>query len=128
MRDIIFIIVAGGLGAGARYYLAEMARRLLGAGFPYGTLTVNIIGSFLIGLVMQISITTEVIPRDLRVALTIGFLGAFTTFSTFSYETLGYFENGSWLLGGLNVLANVVICLLAAFLGLVVGRAILGSA
>ena len=128
MREVIYIVVAGGLGAAARYYMTGLAQRLLGDGFPYGTLSVNIIGSFLIGFVMHISLSTELISPNLRMALTLGFLGAFTTFSTFSYETLGYLEDGAWLAGGLNVLANVVPCIFAAFIGVALGRAILGGA
>ena len=124
MREIIYIAVAGGLGALGRYYMTGLAQRLFGNGFPYGTLVVNLAGSFLLGFAMQISLSTSLIPHSLRTAFTLGFLGAFTTFSTFSYETLGYIENGAWLTAGTNILTNVVLGIVAAFLGILVGRAV----
>jgi CrcB protein len=128
MREIICIAVAGSLGALGRYYMSSAAHRLLGDGFPYGTLAVNVIGSFLIGLIMQVSLSTDIVPRTWRLALTFGFLGAFTTFSTFSYETLGYLEDGAWLMMGMNILANVLAAITAAFLGVLLGRALFGGA
>jgi len=88
VRDIIYIAIAGSFGALGRYYMTDLAHRLLGGGYPYGTLAVNIVGSFLIGLIIQTGISTDLISPAWRLALTVGFLGAFTTFSTFSYETL----------------------------------------
>ena len=126
MREVIYIAVAGAVGALGRYYITELARRLLGEGFPYGTLIVNVVGSFLIGLIIKISMNTGAISPSLRLALTVGLLGAFTTFSAFSYETLGLVENGAWLTAGMNVLANVITGILAALLGLMLGRAITG--
>jgi CrcB protein len=128
VREIIYIAVAGGLGALARYYMSGLAHRVLGDGFPYGTLVVNLLGSFLVGLVMQAGISTDMVPRGLRLALTLGFLGAFTTFSAFSYETMGYLEDGAWLMAAVNILANVVPGVIAVFLGVLLGRTILGGA
>ena len=127
MREIIYITLAGGMGALGRYYMTGLVHRLLGHGFPYGTLVVNLVGSFLIGLVMQISMSTDLVPRSLRLAFTLGFLGAFTTFSTFSYETLGYLEDSLWLMAGINILTNVVSGIIAAFIGMALGRVILGG-
>ena len=127
MVDVIYVAVAGGLGAISRYYLSGLAQRV-GSEFPFGTLTVNLVGSFLLGLIMQTGISTDLMPRALRLALTIGFLGAFTTFSTFSYETLGYLEDGAWLTASLNVLINVVPGIIAVFLGAFLARTILGGA
>jgi CrcB protein len=73
MSEVIFITLAGGLGALGRYYMAGLAQRLLGDGFPFGTLIVNVLGSFLIGLVMQASMSTDLVPRTWRLALTLGF-------------------------------------------------------
>ncbi|MFC1925494.1 fluoride efflux transporter CrcB [Chloroflexota bacterium] len=128
MRDFIFIAVAGGLGALGRYHMGGLAHRLLGEGFPYGTLAVNVTGSFLIGLVMEASLSTDLIPPAWRLAVTVGLLGAFTTFSTFSYETLGYLEDGAWIRAGLNVLANVLPAMIAVFLGVLLGRTMFGGA
>lgn len=128
MREIIFLALAGVLGTLSRYGLSGLVQRMTGAGFPYGTLTVNILGSLLIGLIMQIGLSTDIIPRTLRLAVTIGFLGAFTTFSTFSYETIRFMEDGAWLMASLNILANLGLCLLSTFLGMTIGRIILGGA
>lgn len=128
MREILYIAVAGGLGALGRYYMTGLAHRVLGDGFPYGTLIVNLLGSFLVGFVMQAGLSTDLVPRSVRVILTLGFLGAFTTFSAFSYETLGYLEDGAWLMAGVNVLVNVVPGIIAVFLGVLLGRTLLGGA
>lgn len=128
MREILYIAVAGGLGALGRYSISGLAQRIFGDAFPYGTLVVNILGSFLLGFVMQASMNTDLFPRNLRLAVTIGFLGAFTTFSTFSYETLGYIEDGAWLTAGLNILTNVVPGIVAVFLGILLGRTLFGGA
>jgi len=87
-------------------------------------LTVNLIGCFFIGFIMQAGVNSSIIPRGLRLPLTVGFLGAFTTFSTFSYETLGYMEKGAWPTAGLNVLMNVVPGIIAAFLGVWLARTV----
>lgn len=128
MLEIIYIAIAGSLGAMGRYFLGGLSHRLLGDMFPYGTLIVNILGSFLIGFVMQTSLSTDILPRSLRVAITFGFLGAFTTFSAFSYETLGYIEDGAWLMAGINILANVIPSLIAVFSGVLLGRTLFGGA
>ena len=128
MRDIILIAMAGGLGAISRYEMSGLAHRLWGDGFPYGTLAVNVIGSFLIGLVMQASLSTDLVPPGWRLAATVGFLGAFTTFSTFSYETLGYIEDGAWLTAGLNTGVNVFLAILAVTFGVFLARTLFGGA
>jgi len=120
--------MAGALGALSRYGLSVIAQRVLGNGFPYGTLMVNIIGSLLIGFIMHAGINTDIIPRSLRVMIAIGFLGAFTTFSTFSYETVRFLENGAWFSGIINVVANIGLCILATLSGMLIGRIISGSA
>lgn len=128
MREVIYIVLAGGLGTLGRYYLSGWAQRILEEGFPYGTLLVNVLGSFLVGFIVQAGMSTDLVPRSLRLAATLGFLGAFTTFSAFSYETLGYLEDGMWLMAGVNILANVIPAIIAVFLGVSLGRTILGGA
>jgi len=127
LRDIVLIVISGGLGALSRNQMSDLAHRMLGDGFPYGTLGVNVIGSFLIGLLMQASISTDLVPPAWRLAVTVGFLGAFTTFSTFSYETLGYLEDGAWLTAGVNMLTNVLLAIIAVSLGVLLGRTLFGS-
>jgi fluoride exporter len=125
--QILYISIAGVLGTLSRYGLSGLTQRLTGAGFPYGTLLVNVLGSLLIGFIMQLGLSTDVIPRSLRIAATIGFMGAFTTFSTFSWETVSYLQDGAWLQGGLNIAANLVLCLGGTFLGMTLGRLTAGG-
>jgi fluoride exporter len=127
LREVIFLALAGALGTLSRYGLSGLVQRLAGAGFPYGTLAVNILGSLIIGLIMQVGLSTDIIPRTLRLVITLGFLGAFTTFSSFSYETISFLEDGAWLMASLNIVSNLGLCLLSTFLGMTIGRIILGG-
>ena len=127
MLQILVIAIAGAFGAVSRYGLSLLAYNLFGSGFPYGTFIVNIIGCFLLGFVMQISLATDVISGTWRLAITTGFLGALTTFSTFSYETMRYVSEGGWLLAAGNVAANIVLGLMATFGGLALARLIVGG-
>jgi fluoride exporter len=117
MVRYLLVCVGGGIGAGARYAVSGLALRLFGAGFPWGTLAVNVVGSFLIAVTMQVGLASEAISPSLRIFIATGVLGGFTTFSTFSYETLEYLREGAFALGFLNVLASVATCLVAAMLG-----------
>jgi CrcB protein len=128
LKELLFLALAGSLGTLSRYGLSGLTQKLTGAGFPYGTLTVNVLGSLIIGFIMQVGLSTDIIPRTLRLAITLGFLGAFTTFSTFSYETVSYLEDGAWLLASMNILANLVLCIGATFLGMMIGRLTVGGA
>lgn len=123
----MFIAIAGALGALSRWSISRGLASLLGAEFPYGTLCVNLIGCFWLGFIMHIGLTTDKIPPHLRIAVTVGFLGALTTFSTFSYETITLLEQANWMRAGSNILANVLIGLTATFTGLLLARTILGG-
>lgn len=125
MARFLWICLGGAVGTGARYLLGGWILRVAGSGFPYGTLAVNVIGSFLLGLLMEVALATD-FPPTLRLALTTGVMGGFTTYSTFNYETLRLFQDEAWLLGIANLGATVVGCLLAGLLGLVVGRLLAG--
>lgn len=81
----------------------------------------------LIGFIMQIGLNTDIIPRTLRITVTAGFLGAFTTFSTFSYETVSYLNEGAWLSATTNIAANLGLCILATLAGVALGRMVLGG-
>jgi CrcB protein len=126
--QILYLAIAGALGAVSRFLLSGFTYRLLGSGFPYGTLCVNVIGSLLIGFVMQVGLNTDIIPQSLRTVITVGFLGAFTTFSTFSFETLNYIQDGVWGMALLNIAVNVIVCLLAVFAGIIIGKLAFGGA
>lgn len=120
------LAIAGGgaLGALGRFWLSTGVYRLLGRDFPWGTLAVNSIGSFLIGLLYALFIERLAAGPELRAAALVGFLGAFTTFSTFSIETLVLIEEGSLGKAFLNMWASLVLCLMVCWAGVLLGRSI----
>lgn len=116
---IALFCACGGL---TRYYLSGWVYNLFGRVFPYGTLAVNIIGAYLIGVIMEIGLRSTIIPNTLRIGLTVGFLGGLTTFSTFSYETFKLLEEGQFIFAFANVAASVMVCLLFTWLGIITVR------
>ncbi len=119
------MIAAGGaVGAVMRFWVSNGMHVLLGRGFPYGTLAVNVLGSLLMGALYVLFLERMTVSPELRAALLIGFLGAFTTFSTFSIETLNLVEQADYLKAGLNIVISVMACLFAVWLGVIVGRQI----
>lgn len=118
------IAVFGACGCLLRYLLSGWAYALLGRGFPYGTLAVNVVGAFLVGFIMEVGLRSTLLPAELRTGLTIGFLGGLTTFSTFSYETYKLLEDGELLLAGANVLVSVATCVLLTWLGIVAAKSL----
>lgn len=127
MREVIMVAVAGALGALSRWGLSRSLALWLGQSLPYGTLAANLIGCFLLGLLMQVGLTTDRIPSHWRLTLTVGFLGALTTFSTFSYETVALLQDASWLRGGLNIALNLIGGLAATLLGIAAARYLIGG-
>lgn len=124
MTQLISIALGGAVGALLRFWSFNGVYTLLGRGFPYGTLAVNVIGSLLMGLLYVFFLERMTVSAELRGAILIGLLGSFTTFSTFSMETLNLIEQAEFVKALLNVLLSVVACLFAAWFGLVVGRQI----
>ena len=118
----LLICLGGAFGTGARYGVQILAVRWMGSSFPYGTLAVNVLGSILIGLVNEVAFTTSLIPPTVRVMLTIGVMGGFTTYSSFAFETLELAKDGAWLGAGVNVLLNTALCLAGCGLGIALGR------
>jgi len=118
----LLVALGGLLGSVGRYWLAGAVQRLNGAEFPVGTLAVNALGSFAVGLIMALSVERGALPANARIFLTIGFCGGFTTMSTFSYETMALLRDGEVALGIGNIGATVGTCLTGAWLGQVVGR------
>ena len=116
MKTLFVIALGGALGALGRYALSQLALLLWGGGFPYGTLFINVLGSFLIGL------GAASLEGVLRAGLLVGFLGAFTTYSTFSLESLRLFENGQMGLAFLYAFATLSLALSACVAGLYLGR------
>lgn len=122
MQVALLIAGFGALGCVARYYLSGWTYDLFGRSFPYGTFAVNILGAFAIGLIMEFGIRSTLLPANLRIGLTIGFLGGLTTFSTFSYETFKLLEDGEFFMATTNVLVSVVVCLTFTWLGIHTAR------
>jgi fluoride exporter len=117
MAQFLWVCFGGALGTGARYLLSGWMARTLGAAFPYGTLAVNVIGSFLIAVVVYAASESATISPTLRVVLATGVLGGFTTYSAFSLQTLLLAHNGVWITAALYVLGTMLGCLLACQLG-----------
>ena len=120
MRTTLAIAVGGAVGTMARYGLGTWIQRAT-ATFPLSTLVINVTGSFLLGFLMRWMLSTTASP-DLRAALTIGFCGGYTTFSTYSYETATLLEDGQYGRAGTYALASVVLALVATFAGFVLAR------
>jgi CrcB protein len=122
IQHLFLIALGGAFGAVLRFTISSAAAAVLGRDFPYGTLLVNVVGSCLIG-VLYVVLTERVIAgAGWRAFLVVGLLGALTTFSTFSLETLQLLENGALTQAALNVAANVVMCLAACWFGLILMR------
>lgn len=127
MPPFLWICVGGAAGTGARYLVSGWMHAWLGIAFPYGTLAVNVLGSFLLGALMQLGQTTATLSPTLLQALTIGAMGGFTTYSTFSYETVRQLQQADWALALANIGLTVVTCLGACFFGIAAARAVAGG-
>lgn len=120
METVLYIAALGAMGCLSRYLLSNWVYGKLGRAFPYGTFAVNIIGSFILGLIMELGMHGTLIPSNLRMGLTVGFCGGLTTFSTFSYETFRLLEDGELLIASANVLLSVITCLAFTWIGITV--------
>jgi fluoride exporter len=121
-RNYLLVFVGGGIGASARYWLSGAVYRFLPVNFPYGNLFVNISGCFAIGLIMTLMEERFLSEPSLRIFFTIGILGGFTTFSSFSYETISLFRDAEVMRASINIVASVFGCLAATAFGMYVGR------
>jgi len=119
---LLWIAIAGALGALARYGLAGLAHVFFGARLPWGTLVVNLTGCFLLGLLSEVAARTGWVGAELRAAAAIGFLGSFTTFSTFALESFRSLEAGDWVGAASNIGLNVAGGLMLVFLGILSAR------
>jgi fluoride exporter len=126
MTRFLWICLGGAVGTGARYLLGGWALRALGPSFPYGTLSVNLIGSLLVAALMYLGVEATMLSPTLRIVLTTGVMGGFTTYSTFSYETMKYLQDGAWGLAIVNVLVTVFGCLAACAAGWAGARWLVG--
>jgi fluoride exporter len=117
-----YIAAGSAIGGVSRYLVQGFVQRLTAGTFPVGTLLINLTGSFLLGLILRYGVDTPTLTPEVRAFLTIGFCGGYTTFSTFSYETIALMEDGQWPRAALYVLLSVGLCLVATFFGFVAAR------
>lgn len=124
VAQVSVIMFGGALGALMRYIVSGTIMDKLGNGFPYGTLTVNVLGSFLMGFLAMLLVERMGLDPLLRLGIFVGFLGAFTTFSTFSMETMNLFEQGAHLHAFANMFVSVLFSVFAVWLGVMAGKSI----
>jgi CrcB protein len=118
-----FAISAGAVaGANLRYWMSRYAARLLGPVFPYGTLTINVLGSFVLGFFLVWTTERAVVDPRWRLLIAIGFCGGYTTFSSYAFETMTFFEQGQWALMATNFLANNLLACGAVLAGMALAR------
>jgi fluoride exporter len=119
-----FLLISAGavLGANARYWLGDWAAQKWGAAFPLGTLIINLSGSFILGLFLTLATERWMIDPRWRLFIAVGFLGAYTTFSTYTYESFNLLFHGQWGYGLINLLGSTILGVLAVALGVYVGK------
>jgi CrcB protein len=126
MEKLIAVCIGGALGSGARYLVSGWVARAFPSAFPWGTMTVNALGSFLLAFLMVVGLTTESLSPTWRIALTTGAMGGFTTYSTFNYETTELVREGATALAIANVFGTIVVCLFFGILGVAAARLLTG--
>jgi fluoride exporter len=122
MQNYFLVFVGGGVGAITRYWLTGVVHDRFGGEFPYGTLSVNVVGCLVIGLMMSLLEDRFLVYPSLRIFLTIGILGGFTTFSSFSFETVAMLRDGQMLYAAANVIVSVFLCIGGTWIGMYLGR------
>ena len=127
MTRFLWVCAGGAIGTGARYLLGNWIIERVGTAFPYHTLAVNLLGSFLLGGLMHVGVSTDVMSPTVRFTLATGVLGGCTTDASFNYETLRYLQHGAWLAGVTNVAGTVFGCLVAGVLGFALAARLVGQ-
>lgn len=122
MKDFLAISIAAIVGANLRYLLSRLAALELGPVFPFGTLFINVVGSCIVGFFVIWTTERAFVDPRWRLLVVVGFCGSFTTFSSYAFETMAYFEHGQWGLMLANVLGNNLLCLGAALAGMALAR------
>jgi CrcB protein len=122
VHQLLAIAIGGAVGSVLRFLVSTSVHRVMGKDFPYGTLTVNVLGSLLMGFLFIMLVERQISSIELRSGVLFGVLGAFTTFSSFSFETLALVESGDLGKAFINVFMSVTCCLLATWVGLGIGR------
>ncbi|MBI1936634.1 MAG: fluoride efflux transporter CrcB [Ignavibacteriales bacterium] len=116
MINYLIVSLGAAIGGALRYWLSGFVHKFLPASFPYGTLSVNVLGSFLLGLIIFFLDSRQMLSHQMKIFLTIGFCGGFTTFSTFSFETVNLLRHSEFFFALLNILLNVILCLTAVYI------------
>ena len=124
MNNFLIVSIGAIFGANARYILSRFAAKVMGPVFPYGTLVINVSGSLIVGFFMIWASERVLIDPRWRLLIVIGFCGAFTTFSSYAFETMAYFEQGQWWLMFTNIGSNNLLSLAAALAGMALARAL----
>ena len=124
MKDFLTLSAAAIVGANLRYLLSRFAARELGPVFPFGTLAINIVGSFIVGFFVIWTTERVLVAPRWRLLVVVGFCGSFTTFSSYAFETMSCFEQGQWGLMLINIFGNNLLCLGSALAGMAMARAL----
>jgi fluoride exporter len=122
LSDVLIISIGAILGANFRWLISRWAAKFISPVFPYGTLFINVTGSFIVGFFMIWSTQRVLLDPRWRLLSVVGFCGAFTTFSSFAFETMAYFEQGQWMMMAANFVSNNLLCLAAALAGMALAR------
>lgn len=122
MLDFLAISLGAIVGANARYWMSRSALRLLGPVFPYGTLAINVLGSFVLGFFLVWTTQRGMVDPRWRLLIAVGFCGGFTTFSSYAFESMALMEQGQWLLVASNIVSNNLLSLAAVLAGMAVAR------
>jgi fluoride exporter len=126
LLNYIVVFFGAGVGGMLRYWGSAFVYKFLPTNFPYGTLFVNVLGSFLIGIFMYYFDANELLSVEMRVFLTTGLCGGLTTFSTFSYETINFMKEGEFLFASINIIVNVLLTIVALFLAYKISKLLSG--
>src|SRR5262249_31871438 len=121
-QKLLLLSLLGIAGTLSRYWVQSWIHEATGGGFPWGTLAVNVLGCFLIGLLTMLAVQRQLITDETRAIVAIGFLGAFTTFSSFAYETAALLEHQKWFSAAANMILQNVLGIVAVFAGFAIGR------
>ena len=122
MLDVLVICIGAIVGANARYFISRYAAHILGPVFPYGTLFINVVGSLIVGFFVVWTSQRVVIDPRWRLLVVVGFCGSLTTFSSYAFESMAFFEQGQWLLTLTNIFTNNFLCLAGALAGMALAR------
>ena len=124
IREYLWVSLGGIVGACSRYFLSRFTAKIVGTSFPWGTLLINVSGSFILGLFLVYTTERVFVDPKWRLLIAIGFCGAYTTFSSYAYESMVYFQQGNWGLLAWNVLSNNLLCLGAVLAAAALARSI----